>query len=334
MADTITKHAFGNKANLEGAISGGTINEFDEVFLTDTHEMGYVDSSKTFHMVTPRTQAEITVMGNSNIGSFKPNDKIPAGTSLEEFIKKLVQVQVPPTYSQPTITLAKYDDGTASGTLETGTTVNPKMTATFTQRDAGALTKIVINKGGSPVEGAESATSPYDYTGDSFVLGDETVTFTATATYAEGEIKNDNLGAPYPEGHIAAGSKTSSNYSFTGARKSFWGSGVGSVPALTSDVVRGLTGSQLNLGNGNKEIAFNAGTQYIVFAVPANKKLTKVRYNEGNDDAMLPNFETETVQVADARGGENGLTGYTVYKYAAAAPSASTMTFVFTVANA
>ena len=329
----ITTHAFGEKANLESAVSGGTVNEYDEVFLTDTDELAYINAAKEVKMVTPRTQAEITVMGNSNIGSFKPNDKIPAGTSLEEFIKKLVQVQVPPTYSQPTITLAKYDDGTASGTLEAGTTVNPKMTATFTQRDAGALTKIVINKGGSPIEEAESATSPYDYTGDSFVLGDETVTFTATATYAEGEIKNDNLGSPYPEGHITAGSKTSSNYSFTGARKSFWGSGVGSVPALTSDVVRGLDGSELNLGNGVKEVKFAAGIQYIVFAVPATKKLTQINY-VGVDDGMLPNFETETVQVADARGGENGLKDYTVYKYGAAAPFAAETKFQFTVANA
>lgn len=333
MADTITKHAFGNKANLESALTDGTVNEYDEVFLTDTHEMGYVDSSKNFHMVTPRTQAEITVMGNSNIGSFKPNDKIPAGTSLEEFIKKLVQVQVPPTYTQPVITLAKYSDGNNAGTYEAGTTINPKVTATFTQNDAGALTSIVINKGGSPIVDATSSISPYNYEGDSFILGDETVTFTATAAYAEGEIKNDNLGSPYPNGHITAGSKNSSNFSFVGARKTFWGQGVGTIPEINSAFVRGLANGSFNKTSGALESAttFAQGNQWIAVAVPAPYKVKAVKYNETNDEGFISEFTTTTVQVADARGEQNGLKDYNVTYYNPVVANAANMTLVFTL---
>lgn len=335
MPDTKTTHAFGEKANLETAITEGKVNEFDEVFLTDTDELAYVNKQKEVKYVTPRTQNIVEFNGVTEIGGLKASDfpsGIPAGKSVEDILKMLIQKRIPATYNKPTVTLG--NSGTTTGTKEAGTTISPVLNATFSKNDAGDLTEIKIQKNNVDIEGATSATSPYSYEPEDFVLGDETVTFRAVASYADGPIKQDNMGTASPNGQIKAGSVNSSNITFTGARKSFWGSGVGSVPALTSDVIRAFSGNQLNLGNGNKTIAFETGTQYIVFAVPATKKLTKIRYNEGNDDGMLANFETETVQVADARGADNGLTNYTVYKYAAAAPSASQMTFVFTVANA
>lgn len=335
MPNNITTHAFGEKANLSSAITEGKINEFDEVFLTDTDELAYVNSQKEVKYVTPRTQNNVEFIGVTEVGGLKASDfpsGIPAGKSAEDILKMLIQKRIAASYTAPTVSLG--NTGTTAGTKEAGTTISPVLNATFNKNDAGDLTQIKIQKNNADIDGATSATSPYAFEPEDFVLGDETITFRAVASYGDGPIKNDNMGTPSPNGQIKAGTVNSSNVSYTGARKSFWGSGVGSVPALTSDVVRGLTGSQLNLGNGTKEVVFEAGTQYIIFAVPATKKLTKVRYNEGNDDGMLPNFDTETVQVADARGGDNGLTNYTVYKYAAAAPSASVMTFVFTVANA
>lgn len=327
----IVSHAFGDKANLETALSGGTIDSYDEVFIQDTNEMGWVDADGEFHMHTPRTQAEITVMGNSNIGALKPNDKIPAGTSLEEFIKKLTQVQVPPTYTQPTITIVN-NGGTASGNYEAGTSINPVVRATFTKNDAGDLTKISVLKGG--VEAGDGGTNnPYDYTGDSFVLGDETVTFTAKAEYGEGEIKNDNLGEPYPTGHIPAGNKTSSNYSYNGQRKAFWAGNVSDLPEeIDSAYIRALANSQLNIGTGQKSIVFPAGTKSIIMALPTGRTISAIRYDESNDNNMLQNFVHETVQVADARGEQNGLKDYNVYTYTLGTAAAAQMTMIFTIA--
>lgn len=333
MADNITKHAFGSSANLAGAISGGTVNEYDEVFLTDTNELAYISKEKEVKYVTPRTKEAIKVMGKQNIGALKPNDMIKAGTSLEDFIRMLTQVQVPPVYSQPTIALDKYDDGTSAGTYEAGTTINPKVTATFSQKNAGNLTKIVINKGGSPIEEAESATSPYNYTGESFVLGDETVTFTATATYEEGPILDDNLGQPYPDGHILAGSKTSSNWNYVGARKTFWGQGVGTIPEITSDFIRGLGHGTFNKTSGTLESStvFEKGNQWIAIAVPAPYKVKTVKYNETNDEGFISEFTTKTVQVADARGEQNGLKDYNVSYYNPVVANAEKMTLVITL---
>lgn len=56
--------------------------------------------------------------------------------------------------------------------------------------------------------------------------------------------------------------------------------------------------------------------------------LQKVTYVEANDGGMAANFEKELVDVADARGGENGLMSYKVFTYKMAVPAAAPMTFV------
>jgi hypothetical protein len=42
-------------------------------------------------------------------------------------------------------------------------------------------------------------------------------------------------------------------------------------------------------------------------------------------------FTKTTINVADARGGENGMTSYKVYSYAMAIPAAAPMTFKVTL---
>ena len=46
-------------------------------------------------------------------------------------------------------------------------------------------------------------------------------------------------------------------------------------------------------------------------------------YVETNDPGMAENFEKKLVDVADARGGANGLKSYKVYTYATVNPSSS-----------
>ena len=191
MPDTSTKHAFGEKANLENAITQGKVNEFDEVFLTDTDELAYVNKQKEVKYVTPRTQNVVEFNGVTEIGGLKASDfpsGIPAGKSVEDILKMLIQKRIPATYNKPTITLG--NSGTTAGTKEAGTTISPVLNATFTQKDAGALTEIKIQKNNVDIEGATSATSPYSYEPEDFVLGDETVTFRAVASYADGLASN------------------------------------------------------------------------------------------------------------------------------------------------
>lgn len=328
MAVKKSKVGFGRREDIESAKSSGLIDEYD-ILLLDNGEVGWLDAEKETVINTPRTQTSIQVNGVTGLG-IENGSTIDAGKTIDEIVKMLVQKSVPATYTKPTVALAN-NGGQAAGAVEAGTSVTPKLRATFTQNDAGALIKLEVLKGGSSV-GTGSA-SPYDYSGSAIVIGDESITFTAKATYGEGAIKNDNLGQPSPNGHIAAGSITSSNYTITGQRKAFWGSGTGTVDNATSDQIRKLTNARLNVTAGtNISLKVETGQQYIMFALPSPRTLKQVIYDDLGDKGMLSSFTKTTVQVADARGGSNGLMDYNCYVYNLSVPCSAPMNFTFVIA--
>ena len=228
----VTKHAFGSKENIDTAKANGTIDAGDLLFL-DNREIGWIDKNGNTVMSTSRTQEDIVVNGVTGLG-ISDGATISAGTSLEDFVKMVVQKAIPATYTKPTISIAN-NGGQASGNVEAGTTITPKLKATFTKNDAGDLTSIVIKNGGTEV--ANGTTSPLTYDGDSVVIGDESVTFTASATYGDAPVKTNNLGQESTENWFAGGTINSGNYTITGKRNAFYGTGVGDVPEVTSNMV-------------------------------------------------------------------------------------------------
>lgn len=324
----ISKHAFGSKENIETAKTNGVIDEHDVLFL-DNGEIGWVDKNKNTVINTPRTQSAITVNGVTGLG-IGNGETIAAGKTLDEIVKMLIQKAIPATYTKPTVAIAN-NGGQASGNVEAGTSITPKLKATFTKNDAGALSTIAIKQGSEDVK--TGTTSPLTYEGEAFVIGDETVTFTASATYGDAPVKNNNLGNESKENWFAGGTVASDNYSITGKRNLFYGTGVGAVPTVDSDMVRGLTNTKLAPTQGHSwNINVAVGQQYIVFAYPATlRDVNNVTYVEANDSGMASNFTKHTIDVADARGGENGKMSYKVYTYAMAVPAAAGMTFKVTI---
>lgn len=323
-----SKHAFGSKDNIETAKTNGVIGPQDILFL-DNREIGWIAKDGSTVISTSRTQEAITVNGVTSLG-IADGATISAGTSLDEFVRMVVQKAIPATYTKPSLSIAN-NGGQASGNVEAGTTITPKLKATFTKNDAGDLTSIVIKKGSSEV--ANGTESPLTYTGEDIIIGDETIMFSASADYADAPVKTNNLGQESKENWFTAGSINSSNYSITGKRNLFYGTGVGSVPEVTSDMVRGLVNKKLAPSQG---ISFNinvtVGQQYIVIAYPANiRDINNVTYVEANDSGMASNFTKTTIDVADARGGSNGAMSYKVYTYAMAVPAAAAMTFKVTI---
>lgn len=322
------KHAFGSKENIDTAKAAGTINAYDVLHLSNG-ETGWIDKEGNTVMATPRTQEAITVNGVTGLG-IANGATIAAGTSLEEFVKMVVQKAIPATYTKPSLSLGN-NGGQAAGNVEAGTTVTPKVRATFNKNDAGNLETIVIKKGGTEV--ATGTTSPLDYAGEAVVIGDETISYSASATYAAAPVKNNNLNQPSKENWFDAGTVTSGTFSISGKRNLFYGTGVGDAPAVTSDMVRGLANKKLAPAAGTSfNINVAVGQQYIVIAYPASiRDLNNVTYVEANDSGMASNFTKTTINVADARGGENGLMSYKVYTYAMAVPAAAGMTFKVTI---
>lgn len=324
----ISKHAFGSKDNVESAKASGAIDAYDVLFL-DNHEIGWIAKDGSTVMSTSRTQEAITVNGVTGLG-IADGATISAGTSLDEFVKMVVQKAIPATYTKPTVSITN-NGGQASGNVEAGTTISPKLKATFTQNDAGDLESIVIKQNSTEV--ANGTETPLTYTGEDIVIGDETITFSASATYADAPVKTNNLGQESTENWFAGDTVSSSNYTIIGKRNLFYGTGVGSVPEVTSDMVRSLVNKKLSPTAGTSfNIAVSVGQQYIVIAYPASlRDINNVTYVEANDSGMASNFTKTMIDVADARGEANGVMSYKVYTYAMAVPAAAGMTFKVTI---
>ena len=235
------------------------------------------------------------------LGGYKTGDPISADTSIETIIKKLLMKQVPPTYTEPSISIAN-NGGSASGSYEIGTEVTPNVRATFAQHDAGALTNIQFKKGGSNVGEAQTS-SPATYTEAAFTL--ETATsFSATATYARGAVKNDNLGQPYEEGRIEAGSKTSSNFTFTPYRQGYFVGSTENTDTIDSAVIRGLASKKNGAySSGTVKFTVPVGAQRVIIACPAtNSGVTKVINESALNADVTSTFTKSQVDVEGASG--------------------------------
>lgn len=331
MPDKIVRFFHGSEDAIDAKLGDGTINESDLV-ITTNDKLIYIDENKTKHILgngeggdTETTeQHEVQLGTGGSVGGLETGDTIPVGTSLDELIKMLTQKAVPPTYTQPGVTL-RNSAGQAAGAYEVGTNISTTLQALFTQNDAGALTQLAIYKQGEGDALISGASSPQTTDEQTFQLTDGSVTFYATATYGDGQIKNDNLGQPSPDGQIKAGSKNSANLVYTGQRNMFYGTGVGAAPEANSESVRGLSGTKLNPTQGYSfNINVAQGQQFVRIAYPATlRKITKCFYVEQNTD-LAENFAETTVSV----NGANGAAGadYRVLTYEMAVPAAAAMT--------
>ncbi len=253
---------------------------------------------------------------DGTVGGYKTGDVIAAGTDIKTILNKLFQKAVPATYTKPTLTLAAKS--TAAGSYEYGTNITAQVAASFTKNDAGALASITILK--DDVEILTGAASPLTSTAETISLT-ATTSYTATAAYAEGAIKNNNLGEPSPDGHISAGSIVSSAVKFTPYRAGYF-YGVldtDNSTALTSDIIRGGTMKNGAYAAGNLPLikaSSVANRKRIFVACPAsNKGITKVIMPSAVNADCTANFVKQATTVSVE--GANGSAGiaYNVWVY-------------------
>lgn len=328
--DTLIRFFHGDEANIDSKIADGTMTGADFV-VTTQDDLIYIDSDKTKHSLgSSKTKEVHEVNVGGSLGGLTDGTEIPTGTTLDEFIAMLTAKSIPATYTQPAVT-CRVSSGQSATAYEVGTNITTTLQGVFTQNDAGALTNLSVYQTGVEEPLISGATSPQTTEEQTFQIPDGIVTFYAKADYAEGAIKNDNLGNPSPDGHITAGSKQSGNVTFTGKRNLFYGTGVGTISQVTSELVRGLSGKQLGPANGTTfNINIAVGQQYIIFAYPATlRDVNQVMYVETNDTGMASSFTKSTISVQ----GANGAAGadYKVYTYGMATPAAAGMTFKVTI---
>lgn len=320
----------GPKAAIAQAITDKKLTAGDIVVTNDEkgNELVLIERDNSQVIIKSRTQNDIEVLGVNLSTEVADGKTLPAGMDLEEFVKKLVQKRIAASYKQPTVAIAN-NGGQAATVVEAGSTVSVKLRSTFTAGDAGAITSHVIKRGATSIATGTGAT--LDGT-ESLVVPDGASTYVSTVAYAEGAIKNDNFGDASPNGHIAAGSKNSTNYVITGARKAFYGTGKGATPSLTSAYIRGLAGSKLNPTAGSTiSVTIPEGDQFIVISLPSTRTLKQVTYVDLGDKGMLEKFTKSTVAVAGAGGAGVAANNSNTYVYAMAAPAAAAMNFEFLI---
>lgn len=159
-------------------------------------------------------------------------------------------------------------------------------------------------------------------------------TITAKANHSIGDIPKTNKGNNCTDTtkRIAAGTKSKTSAAITGYRYAF--AGGTNASSLNSSVIRGMSAKKSSKNDMNTEgnaLEFSAakGTTKVFFAYPSTQAWTGTPYFEmfGLAWAENVNFvKKSNVQVADARGGNNGLIYYNLYVWELDTPLAADST--------
>ena len=111
-------------------------------------------------------------------------------------------VDTPPTYIKPTLSISLN-----TSTLEHNKATSVTITPNFKQNDAGLVSKYVLYKNGTEIFNNTTVSA---YTDSATINHNGSISYSATATYGDGPIKNTLLGIPYPNTSIKAGSVSAS----------------------------------------------------------------------------------------------------------------------------
>jgi len=279
------------------------------IYDEDTSGLYYVSGGNAtdgweFSQVGGGTLAEnVTVTGVGTVGGYTEGNVIANGTSFTEFVKGLLVKRVAAVYHAPVISLS----ATPSTLQEVGTEPLVTLRPNFVQRDAGGLTEVRFYVDGT-LEHTQSTLAPYQRAEYGDTPG--SVNYSVQIDYAQGPIKQDNLGDDSPNGRIEAGTKTGTA-SVTFQLYNWYGAS----DVADGDAVRSLT----HTFSDTPEL--NTGTTSLVMtvAVPNGKAITEVvDIDASNTDLTSVYVIDDTItSVPDADGLPHA---YKVYKYTNASP--------------
>lgn len=268
------------------------------------------------------------------VGELAANTTVDAGTNFADLLTKILSQSKNPSKTNPSITLFTVTNNGIGTSFEVGTSITPKWDTTFNKGSYSykssaskdeispvSGTGVVVNSWLITRDGVEIGTTE-DGVGNAFVIGDNTVNFKVTVDYSDGNYALTNLNKmPEQEVRIAADviSKTAD---ITSYRKMF--AGGTTATEITSQLIRGL-GSSAKASTSSFEFRANIGDNKLIFAYPSSLSTAEPKFEYFTMAwESVGGFEAAgTVQVADARGGDNGLAEYKIYTYTPAAPYAT-----------
>ena len=198
-----------------------------------------------------------------------------AGKNVEQVLSSLMAQEANPTKSNPAVSFSAQG---GFGTFEIGTKKNLTYTAALSAGSYtyGPATGITAQTWEVSCTGVTGTKSTANGTFENVVAEATAKKITAKATYNEGAVPVTNLGNPYPDGKIAAGTASKDSNELKGVRYMFWGPMTDADMALNSANIRALAHKQASGTATLDTFGAGAGAKKVVVAVPAGRKITKV----------------------------------------------------------
>lgn len=253
--------------------------------------------------------------------------------------------EVGDTYTMPTAT-ATFTDGTytygyvdAEGKKTTGTNTKAGITA--------SSIKITCDKSSDTKSATNTNSASLTVTKDNLtseamkdlIVTDSSIkyTFTAECVYPAstrtptnnvGDTKNSETGAEYTpqaggDWEIADNTQKTASFTVSGWRKMFMGTIDDNSKTIDSALIRGLTLVNAQASKTAQTFTVPVGATKIIVAFPADYSTAepKFEYFTMSWEGFSGFVKGANVQVADKRGGTNGLKDYTVYTFTHASPA-------------
>lgn len=222
-----------------------------------------------------------------------------AGKNVKEVLASILAEEKNPVTTQPSASV-KITRG--DGTVEIGTHKNITYSASLSAGSYtyGPDTGVVAGTVTASFDGQTKtgATGTFEN-----VVADGTKRLSVSITHNEGAVPKTNLGNPYAEGQIAAGTKeATASQTLVGVRHMFYGP-MTTDAELNSENIRKLTHSQAKTGTIGT-FGAGAGAVKVIVAVPASMNVTKVLMPSAMNADATASFvkQAGSVQVEGAEG--------------------------------
>lgn len=248
------------------------------------------------------------------VGALATNKTFDATTKLKDILKQMLQKEMQPTVTQPSVSLTF----SSAKAYEVGTKITPSYSAKLNagSYSYGPATGITATSWSVSATGVEdSITTATGSFPEITVTEDMNYKITAVATHGAGADPVTNLGNPADASKkIAAGTKSATSGSITGFRSFFYGTKTTGLDSYDSAAVRALTnGNAKAEPNKQFNITILAGTKQVVIAVPAARSLKSVINVGLSRGEVADTFVASTVDVEGANG--HAAAPYKVYVF-------------------
>ena len=302
----IVEQKFGAVATADGTRTSRTAYSYDGAkwCAMDGNynaENVYFDSDLTY-------TAPIGVMAVPSSGAGKIS---AAGKNVKQVLDSILAEEKNPVTTQPSASVTLK----GGGTVEVGTHRNISYTASLS---AGSYTygpptgvvagTVIASFDGQTKDGATGAF-------DNVVATETPKTLSVSITHNEGAIPKTNLGNPYADGKITAGTKTATaSQTLVGVRHMFYGP-MTTDADLNSENIRKLRHEAASKKTIDT-FGAGAGAVKVVVAVPASMNVTKVLMPSAMNADATANFvkQAGSVQVEGAEGFTAAAYNVWVYK--------------------